>query len=219
MLSRMSTPARQQYVRLMSYVAAHNCSLAKAARALGVNPATARAWRKRFGAEVELPDTVPTNETLERVKGGTIRGSTTATVEQIDAVCVHLMEGVSRRSATTLAGVPYASLVYWYREGEKEPDGPYGWVALKVDAAEAAAERAWLEQLCKLAKGNKGSWKAYAWLLERRHRHTWGRLEIRTPDGKVVEGDDITSRLEEALTEMTPEQLAAMVSPKSAAVH
>lgn len=207
----MTTPARQNYARLLAYMAAHNCNLTDAARACGVSPSTARAWRKRYGGQVEIPDIVPTNESLPRVKSGAIRGTTKATEEVIEKVCSYLTDGVSRRSAATLANVAYAALTYWYSEGQKEPDGPYGWIALRIDAAEAAAEQSWLAELVRLAKSNKPGWKAFAWLLERRHRHTWGPVaEHRMTNAKGDGPVEIMSVLEQTIPKLTPEQLEAL---------
>ena len=95
--------------------------------------------------------------------------------------CKVLEAGGTYEMAAARVGVSTTSVYNWLKWGRERDSGVY------VDFLGAASEATkicgltWLAMIQKLAS-QKGDWKAYAWLLERRFPHDFARAADRPDD-------------------------------------
>jgi hypothetical protein len=94
-----------------------------------------------------------------------------------------IRQGHTRRAAAQAAGISAATLFKWLDYGDRV-DAPPEYLDFleRVRDAEAGAECDLVDIV--LAEAKSGSWRAAAWLLERRHRDEWAaksKLELASP--------------------------------------
>jgi transposase len=95
-------------------------------------------------------------------------GSTKLTGETQRKICTGLRAGLSITRACSRAGINRATFYAWCRRGATGEE-PYATFFLKQEAALADFQKRHLARIEKHAKADlKDSWRASAWLLERR---------------------------------------------------
>lgn len=87
-----------------------------------------------------------------------------------EQLLANLREAMSIRAACALSGVGKSTFYDWINNDEKFAD--------EVEAAKRFSEAVMIARIKALGE-EKGDWRSYAWLLERRFRQEWGaRQEI-----------------------------------------
>lgn len=105
--------------------------------------------------------------------------------------------GGSHELAAAVAGVSERSLYAWLERGTRRGrrDATYRALRNAVERARAEHEGILVAQLSRAA--SKGSWRAAAWLLERRFPERWARAADRADVRDVDDRDDPLDVLDE----------------------
>lgn len=114
-------------------------------------------------------------------------------------------EGMFRRHAAAIVGVPERTIANWYHRGAKEERGRYRDFFLAVDAAEAMFAQVGLTML--KAVGAKDP-KVVQWLLSRRFPELYGRkdnVEDTNPEDRAAQAQATRTLLLERLERLFPE--------------
>jgi hypothetical protein len=114
--------------------------------------------------------------------------------------CKALEVGGTYQMAAAKAGIGEATAYRYLKRGEEEESGPYRefWLAARESTKKCGL--AWLAKIQTLGN-QKGDWKAYAWLLERRFPADFARLSDRPAAEMetVDEAESMAVQLLEAL--------------------
>jgi len=101
-----------------------------------------------------------------------------------DSICKLLAEGQTMELAATLSAVDPNTLWLWVRNGQADPDGPFGQFARDVAYAKEVAHRYLVGKIA-----THEDWKAAAWLLKNKlpklYRDAVSQ-EISGPDGNPL---------------------------------
>lgn len=81
-------------------------------------------------------------------------------------LCESARQGLVPANAGPLAGVPASTLNRWLREGEDDPDGPYGAFSLEFRKNQALFKKELLDQIRRIGV-EKDQWAALMTILER----------------------------------------------------
>jgi transposase len=100
-------------------------------------------------------------------------GRKTKLTPERQATIVRLIRaGNYLETAACAAGIDRVTLREWLKRGANESEGIY---AEFTDAVNEAAAMAEARSVAIIAKAAEVQWQAAAWMLERKHRHKWGR--------------------------------------------
>jgi transposase len=135
------------------------------------------------------------------MKAYTMPQSSKLTPEVQTTIAKIIRAGGSHELAASVAGVTERTLYAWLERGGRpgRQEAPYRAFRAAVERAQAENEGILVAQVGKAA--SRGSWRAAAWLLERRHPERWGRPADRAESVSPM-GD--TADPLDALDELAP---------------
>jgi hypothetical protein len=108
------------------------------------------------------------------------------TDELRDRITTVIRTGVSADVAAAAVGIAPRTYYRWMAMGETARSGCHRAFRDAVDQAKAESEVELVSRLETAARN--GSWRAAAWLLERRFPERWGRGSVRTEASPAVDG-------------------------------
>lgn len=101
-----------------------------------------------------------------------------------DSICRLLAEGQTLECTSTLSGVHSTTLWSWIRDGQTNPDGPFGQFARDVEYAKEVAHRFLVNKIAL-----DEDWKAAAFLLKNKYPKLYRdsiSQELQGPDGQPL---------------------------------
>ena len=118
---------------------------------------------------------MPNGEVVSNVRGPTT-GPTAAlySEERSRIICNGLAQNLSQTAAANLAGVSEGAVRDWIKRGRAGKE-PYATFVMEMDKAVAYAQTRLVRKLNEASEA--GSERATMFLLERRHRADWGRVD------------------------------------------
>lgn len=131
-------------------------------------------------------------------------GKLTAEVQA--EICRHLREGLFRRAAAGLVGIPEQTVSLWFNRGAGETRGRYRDFFDAVNRAEAEFMEDASRKIVDSASSNP---KHLQWLLSRRFPELYGRRDNVTPENpedKAAEQAAVRELLMDRLAKFLPEE-------------
>jgi hypothetical protein len=141
---------------------------------------------------------------------------TKLTPEMRDKICAQLRNGLFRRHAAALAGIPEQTLSEWYHRGARDEKGVYRDFFHAVNAAEAEFAQAGSEMMRAAVAHNP---KLMQWFLSRRFPELYGRrdnVEDKSVEDRAAQAQATRTLLIERLERLFPDTEAKPDAPAPA---
>ena len=96
-----------------------------------------------------------------------------------EKICQYIRLGMKYERAAIAAGISESTFYSWKEKGEQQKTGSYRDFLEALKKAEVTGEARLLAKIEQHGSDDKpGKWQALAWILERRHRSTYGPPKV-----------------------------------------
>lgn len=115
--------------------------------------------------------------------------------------------------ACQVVGLPRSTYQEWMAKGSRDGPGytPYRIFAQRIEVALAKGEATKVAQIARAASGEKGDWKAAAWMLERQVPERWAkpsqRVHSESAEGHAQQASTGEPGLRDLLAQMKQQQV------------